>query len=323
MHLDRRLVGWGLTLILIGAVPLTVRAGYLDTTLVAGWPALWPLLVIGVGIGLLLHRTPGAWLGTAVVSVTIGLMGGGLLASGFGGFPGACGQGGSTPFATKTGAFGASGTFNIEFDCGTLDLGTTDGSNWQVSGSDGEAVGPEIATSAASVTLRSGMDRGIRLDRGRVVWDVLVPRVPRLDLGITLNAGTGTVDLTGATLSSLNLTVNAGSLDATLGDVEPTNAVNLTLNAGDASLGIGGDAGTYNLSLNAGSLRLCVPSHAAFRVHWSGTLGSNNFDELNLVQADGETWTSQGFDPNQDHFEIQATANAGSFNLDIGGTCGA
>src|SRR4029079_17884090 len=55
MHLDRRLLGWGIFFVLLGAIPLAVRAGLLDRALVGQWPLLWPVLLIGWGLGLLLR----------------------------------------------------------------------------------------------------------------------------------------------------------------------------------------------------------------------------------------------------------------------------
>ena len=52
MHFDRRLLGWGVFFILVGALPLAVRGGFLDAERVSSWPSLWPVLLIGWGLGL-------------------------------------------------------------------------------------------------------------------------------------------------------------------------------------------------------------------------------------------------------------------------------
>lgn len=74
-----------------------------------------------------------------------------------------------------------------------------------------------------------------------------------------------------------------------------------------------------NVSINAGSL----PVGAPIRVQWSGALASNNFDANGLMKLDQNTWTSAGFDANQPHIELHVRANAGSFELQFGGSCGA
>ena len=77
MHIDRRLLGWGVFFILVGAIPLAVRGGFLDAERVVSWPSLWPVLLIGWGLGLLLRQTPIEWIGGGVTAVVLGLMAGG------------------------------------------------------------------------------------------------------------------------------------------------------------------------------------------------------------------------------------------------------
>src|SRR6185295_18516367 len=106
MHIDRRLLGWGLFFILVGGIPLAVRTNLISASLVSQWANLWPLLLIGWGIGLLLRSTPIEWLGGALAAITFGVMGGGLLATGASGLPfatGCSGGGATTAFAARTG----------------------------------------------------------------------------------------------------------------------------------------------------------------------------------------------------------------------------
>src|SRR4051812_43951084 len=100
MHLDRRLLGWGLFFILLGGVPLAVREGWLPADVISRWPSLWPLILIGLGLALLLSRSRAALIGTLIVAVTLGLIGGSLIGTGVSGLSfGSCGSGTSTPFA--------------------------------------------------------------------------------------------------------------------------------------------------------------------------------------------------------------------------------
>lgn len=69
--LDRRLLGWGLFFILVGAIPLATRAGLIDPELVSRWPSLWPLLLVAWGLGLLLRRTPVEWIGGALSVIRV------------------------------------------------------------------------------------------------------------------------------------------------------------------------------------------------------------------------------------------------------------
>jgi hypothetical protein len=326
MHIDRRLLGWGAFFILVGGIPLAVRGGVLDEGLVSRWPALWPVLLIGWGLGLLLRRTPVDWLGGAVSAIVFGIMGGGALATGFGGVPVMSGCGGDasgTTFAAQQGTFTGAGQLNVEFNCGTLLIGAVDGADWNVSGSASAGRAPSVATSGSTVSIESAGGGAFFEDLGESNWKVSVPRAPELGLGVTLNAGEGTADLAGATISSVSLTVNAGSFSMDLAGATRVGDVNATVNAGNATVSLPAGGRSANLSLNAGNLDVCVPAGAALRVRWSGTLGANDLDDSGLVMVDDNTWTSAGFVDSQPHLELHVTANAGSFGMSIGGTCDA
>lgn len=322
MHLDRRLIGWGLIFILVGTVPLAVNAGLLDRDLVGRWPELWPLLIIAVGLSLLLTRTPAAWAGSLAVALVVGSMGGGLVATGIGEIGNiGCGGGAAQAFSTQGGALADGGQMDLEFDCGTLTVGTMPGGSWSLSGKDGDGRAPVVESKAGGVSIRPVDRQGVFLRRGKVEWNLTLPEDPTLNLGLTLNAGSGTIDLSQARIASFNGTVNAGSLDAKLGPAAATNAVNMTVNAGSATVDSGATSGTFNLSLNAGSLAVCVPQGSFVRVQWSGTLASHNFSSIGLVKTDDHTWTTSGFNAGLAHIELDVSANAGSFDLTFGGGC--
>ncbi len=328
MHLDRRLLGWGVFFILLGAVPLAVRSGLVDPALAGRWPTLWPLLLVGWGLGLLLRARPIAWIGGAIVAVTFGLIGGGAIATGFDGLPalGGCGSGPGQPFDTAQGTLGPSGQVDVEFTCGTLAVATADGSGWQVSGVDRDGRAPTIDANPNGVSMHSPQ-HGFDLGGGRTAWTVAIPRSPHLGVGLTMNAGDGKVDLAGATLDSFDMTLNAGSLKVDLSRVEtaPQGGVNGTVNAGSATLALPQVAGAVNLSLNAGSLTVCVPTGTRLVVAWHGTIASQNLDQAGLVKTGENTWASPGSQPAGTPADISmdVSANAGSFSLQLGGSCGA
>jgi hypothetical protein len=266
MHVDRRLLGWGLFFILLGLVPLAVRAGVVDQDLVGHWPLLWPLLLIGWGVGLVLRATPGAWIGGAITAITLGVMGGGLITTGFGGFSmlsGCGGTGSTSAFDARHGTLAGSGRISISFDCGTIKMASADSSDWSVTGSDPTGRGPDVTTNDTGGTEVSSPHANgdiFALGGGRTTWNVTLPRTPSLAVGLTLNAGDGTVDLAGASLTAFNLTVNAGSMRVDLASAEalPHDAVNATVNAGSATISLPAFDGSANLSLNAGSFGLRI-----------------------------------------------------------------
>jgi hypothetical protein len=325
MHLDRRLLGWGLFFILVGGIPLAVRANLLDRDTVAQWPLLWPILIIGWGIGLLLRRTSIDWVGGAITAITFGVMGGGLLATGAGAIPFASGCGTNDPvvaFAGRTGQLDPTAQVNVEFSCGSLTVDAVDGDDWNLAGSDRDGSGPRVTSTSSQVSIE-GTDKGTFPGSSRSVWNLGLPRSPALALGLTLNAGDGSVDLAGASIASTTMTLNAGKMTFDLGATASLGDVNGTVNAGAATLTLPAGERAVNLSLNAGSLSICMPAGAPIRIGWAGTLGSNNFSSAGLVRVDDSTWTSAGFDATQAHTELHVSANAGSFDLRFGGSCGA
>ena len=325
MHIDRRLLGWGVFFILVGAIPLAVRGGFLGAERVSSWPSLWPILLIGWGLGLLLRRTPVEWIGGGVTAVVLGLMAGGALATGFRGIPivsGCGGEGQGTAFITQRGTLATGGQLNVEFNCGTITMEAADGSDWTVAGSDAGGRGPRVEASGTSVSIESPANNFFQ-DSGRNTWTVGVPKTPQVGLGLTLNAGRGTADLAGASITSASLTVNAGSFGLDLANAERLGDVNATVNAGDARISLPAGDRSANLSLNAGSLELCLPADAPVRVRWTGALGSNDLDEAGLTELEDDTWVSAGFVETAPHLELRVSANAGSFDMTIGGACGA
>ena len=325
MRIDRRLLGWGVFFILLGAIPLAVRAGYLAEEQVSSWFSLWPILLIGWGLGLLLRRTPAEWIGGGITAVVFGLMAGGALATGFGGvsgFGGCDGSGQGTAFAPSSGALPSGGQMNVAFSCGTVTIGAVDGTDWNVSGTNGRGRGPRVEASGSSVSIETPNGEFFQ-DVGQNNWTVGLPKTPTIGFGMTLNAGRGSADLTGANVASASLTVNAGSFDLGLVGATQLGDVNGTVNAGEASISLPSGDRSANLSLNAGSLEVCVPADTVMRVRWSGALGSNDLDDSGLTEVEDDTWITAGFTEAAPHLELRVSANAGSFDLTIGGPCNA
>ncbi|MEO5918762.1 MAG: hypothetical protein ABIQ17_04295 [Candidatus Limnocylindrales bacterium] len=326
MSIDRRLLGWGSFLIIAGVIPLAVRGGALPSNWLEGWLSLWPLLLIGGGLGLLLRGTPIQALGGLVTVLTAGVMVGGLLATGFHGFPtwsATCGSGsGGTAFADHAGTLPDPGRMTIEFNCGSLDVVATDGSGWAITGRGPESRPPVISADNDGVRIRPTEVDGLNIAEIGSTWRVEVPRTPIVELGLTLNAGEGRVDLAGAHVGSTNVTLNAGSLKLDLGAAASASFLNATVNAGDASIAVPAGFESANLSLNAGAVTFCVPSNTQLRVHWSGSLAGNNLGEAGLTEVSKNEWATSGAGTGP-AVDLRVSANAGSFTLVVGGSCNA
>jgi len=321
MRVDRRLLGWGVFFILLGAIPLAVRLGVLDESLLEPWFNLWPVLFIGWGLGLLLRGTPVEWIGGATAAIVFGVMGGSAIATGFGGVPAfnGCGTGDTVQgFQTQQGTLGSGGSVHVTFNCGELDVASADGDGWSVGGGSFNGRVPDVEASGADLSIEPPQTNNI-FDAGRAEWNVVLPRAPSFGFSLTMNAGAADLHLDGANLLGVSFTLNAGSATIGLAQAATLGDLSATVNAGDGTISLPAGDRRASFTINAGRLHVCVPSGAAVRAHWSGALGSNNFASAGLTEVSEDVWETPGLAG--DHLELQASANAGSFELEFGGTC--
>ena len=327
MRFDRGMAGWGLFLIVAGSVPLAVRAGALDAGLVARAWELWPLLLIGAGLGLVLSRTRAEPLGGLLVAVTLGLMAGGFIAGwmdGPNGRPGGaaiCGDGtGGAAFPAATGPLEGDARVQLTMDCGALAVHQAGGTAWTVDGTSGDGRGPIVDAAAGRLVVappdRSGMGIPAAVD-----YRVGLPSSARLDLGVTLNAGTATVDLAQLQAPAVRVTVNAGAGTLTLVDASMTGTLDATVNAGSLAVALPRTGLSGSVTVNAGSARLCVPANAAIRLRVTqNALATTNFDAFGLVRQ-GDTWSTPGYDLQSTVIDLAVKASLGSVSLAQEGDC--
>jgi hypothetical protein len=139
VRVDRRFLNWGIFLIILGLVPLLVHEGVIDSGAVRQAWRLWPLIIVGIGVGIILRRTPAALAGGLIVAATFGLLFGSLFAAGTGGVVLGCSGTGSGAGAqsTRQGTFGAgTAEADITMNCGTLQVGAGQGRDWSVTARD-------------------------------------------------------------------------------------------------------------------------------------------------------------------------------------------
>lgn len=324
MHINRGLLGWGVFFIVLGLVPLAVRGGVIDSDLALRAWQLWPLFLIGAGLGLVLARTRAAVIGGLVVAVTGGLMAGSVLAIGVSGFPsgfGACGSGDGTPFAEQRGTFGSEARVSVQLDCGTVDISAVDGSGWTLSGSAADGRVPRVTSDDARLEIASEPRTGIDLANAGVDWAIELPRAARTSLDLVVNAGSATARLDAMAVDRASVTVNAGAATLDLGGAGDVGSVNGTVNAGSLAVTLPADSADGSLVVNAGSLSLCVPGGVGLRFRVGDkTLGGDNFDERGLVRS-GDTWQSPGYADAAARIDLSVTANLGSVTLNPEGGC--
>jgi hypothetical protein len=154
---------------------------------------------------------------------------------------------------------------------------------------------------------------GILSDRES--WRVTLPSVVGLELRLELNAGSSTVELSGASIETINLNLNAGSVILDLGSVEDLGLVDVELNAGALDLTLPNQSLIGSIEANAGSVNVCTPAGTALRFNTEGSnLSSFDFEDQGLFQ-DGSTWQTPGFESAAVRIELDVRTNAGSFSL--------
>jgi hypothetical protein len=320
-------LGWGVFFIVAGSIPLLVQAGVVDPAAVRQVWQLWPLILIGIGLGLILQRTRAAALGGLVVAATFGLLVGGWFAAGFG--PGAsfgaCGIGGGNPttsFPTQSGSLTAGSKVMLDLSCGDFDVAPAAGSGWTVAGTSDDGRPPEITTGDGSLRVQSPRTSGIDIGR-RADWQVTLPTDVAIQLDMSANAGSLNANLQGMQISDLSGSVNAGSAVVNMVQVTGLSSIDMSANAGSLKITLPFPQGTVtgSISANAGSVDLCVPSETGLRITSSTSLGSNNFEDQGLTKVGDDTWVRSALVASPNQLVLNVSANLGSVELNPDDGC--
>lgn len=322
MRRERRFLGFGLFLITLGVVLLAVRQGWVPADVAARAWQLWPLLLVAGGLSLLLTGRPGAWLGGLAAAICLGVIVGGLIGAGGIPFIGCGGRDAGTPFGGQTGDLASAARVSLTFQCGDLEVETGAGTHWSVAGSSGDGRAPVIDQTAAEVRISpAGPTDIFGSSKSRDRWLVTLPTEPTIDLDVILNAGSGTADLSGADLRSVDFTLNAGSLTLDLRDAAGTGSLDGTVNAGSAIIRLPDLPLVGGMTVNAGSLVLCAPEAVGLRLNTGGGIvSSNDFEEQGLIERD-DSWETPGFATAEIRITLDVQANAGSLSLNQSRSC--
>jgi hypothetical protein len=322
MHLNRGLLAWGVFLILAGLVPLAERAGLITADQILGWWNLWPLILIGIGVGIVLSRTSFEVIGSLIVAGTFGLMLGAFLAVGIGGFPGGvCGKDlGTNAFAEESGTFNGPAEVSVEFNCGELAVSGAAGTSWAFGGRGDQDHQPIVEAAADSLRIRAAERSFVPFASTGESWELGLPEGVPLGLRVQLNAGRATVAPGTGELRDVRLQVNAGSIVADLEDASSIGSIDVQTNAGSASVTLPEASVTGRVQVNAGSIEICTPAEAGVRIHAGGGLGGNNFADAGLEQS-GDTWESSGYADAAVQIELDAEANLGGITLNPDDGC--
>lgn len=314
MRVDRGMLGWGIFLVIAGAIPLAVAQGWLPSDI--RWWELWPLILVGIGLAILLRRTSFAPIGGLLIAATFGaIVGGALAGGGFPVFSGGClGGSNGTAFAPQTGTLtGGASSVRLDMACGDVTVASAAGSDWRIEGTSDGGRPPAIDRSGSSLTARVASNENVF--GARSTWDVTLPTGPKVDLSVSQNAGSARLGLTGMDLGQLEATVNAGDGRIDLTGTTPAR-LTATVNAGSAKIQLPAASMSGDLTVNAGSISLCAAPGTALRLQTNDNItGGYDYGGHGLVQS-GNTWTTPGWDTATVRIDLTTSANAGSFTLD-------
>jgi hypothetical protein len=322
VRIDRRLLGWGVFFLLLGGIPLLVQSAVLDPQLLAGAWRLWPLVIVGLGLGLILGRTPFAMAGSLLVAATFGVILGSLLAAGptLAGIGRDCGSDVTgTRFPDRTGTFaGSPASVDLRLSCRHVTIATADGNGWSVTGTSRSGEAPRITSDPTSLTVRGNEDGVPFVDSGggRGDWTISVPRSVPINLSTTADFGSLDANLAGANLTDLSITANFSN--ATL-DLSQAKVQSMSLTANFASTAVHLPSASNlqgSVTANFGSLALCVPASIGLRVTVNGGAFSSTDLEGSGMTRIGNTWTSAGYDAATARTDLTTTANFGSVQRD-------
>ena len=323
MTVRRGLLYTGVFLAAAGAVTLLVSAGVLDPARVADALAWWPIAVIAIGVGLVLRHTRAAVPGGLAAAAVPGLMLGAMFVAvpDLSDLGTPCTSGmtsGGTPIS-REGTFGSAARVDLQLSCGELDVATTPGTTWSLSGTSGRNRTADVTATADRLSISSRADRSRwGWNAGADDWNVTLPTGSQLDLDVEVNAGEGTLDLSGARLGTFGLDLNAGAVTADL-DQAALDRLDVTVNAGAATVhlpGTGEVSGT--LEVNAGSVQVCVPDGTAVALRSHAALGSVDTD--GLVRR-GDAWTTSATATPTAHADLTVSASVGSVSITPEGAC--
>jgi hypothetical protein len=318
MRVDRGRLNWGIFFIVLGAVPLAYHQGALSSSVIGDAWRLWPLVLVGIGLGLVLVRTPAAFLGGLVVAATMGLILGSLFAVG----PNVgCGGGGGNPASiVRNGSFGGASSVNLNLQCGSATITTSSDEQWHVNASNDRGHVARVSSDATSLTVESDEGGDWWVNRGEDDWQVALPRSAQMSLSSTLDFGDARFRLSEASLSSATFTLNFGSLHVDLTGAS-VGSLTVSTNLGAAWVELAGSSDLRaDLKTSLGSLEVCAPPELGLQVTTTESLSSSDLSGLGMTRV-GDSWQTSNYATATHKANLTVNTSLGSLKLHPAGGC--
>lgn len=316
--LNRRLLYAGVFLIAAGAVMLIVQGRAVDDELVTQALRLWPIVVIGLGIGLLLRGTRFGVAGGMLAAALPGLLFGGLVMASPDLMP-ECRIAEPARYATRQGTFGGAASVDLRLDCGDITVTMAPGGGWRVETGDHGSAAPVVDFAADRLSVWSA-DQGHRFGShwGGDAFVVTLPTNSTLDLDVEVNAGPGRFDLAGARLDDVRLKANAGDLNVNLTGATLVR-LSMEVNAAKATVRLPA-TGDFeaDFEVNAADMSVCAPPDLALRIRQDVVLGSTTYSGL---VRNGDGWETPGYSTATSHADVTISVNVGSVDINPEGGC--
>jgi len=318
MRVAKGRLNWGVFFIVLGLIPLAYHQGAITQSQIADSWRLWPLIIVGIGVGFLLSRTPAYFVGGLVVAATLGLIFGSLFAIG----PNlGCGNGsGSGANVTRSGTFDGSSTVQLNLQCGSATISTSNDGQWHVDANNDGGRYADVTSTSGSLTVKAAKSGGDWFRPGTDTWRIALPTGSEINLNATMDLGEANYTLEGANLDTASFKMSLGSLKL---DLNGAHLNHLTIDTSlgsaavelDASNDISGD-----LKTSLGSLKLCAPSDLGLQIKSSSSLSSESFAGMGMHLSNG-VWETSNYQTAAHKATFTADTSLGSLELHPAGGC--
>jgi hypothetical protein len=317
MGVNRTLLYAGVFLVAIGGVVVATDLGVVDEAVLADILSLWPLGVIALGLGLVLRRTRISLSGGMLAAAVPGLLVGSAFAAAPR-FTDFCGMGGElVPVTTQQGTLGEATSVRVTLECGSLDVGTAEGDDWQLVARATEGGrAPSILPQPGRLAIASTNNEGW-LTGGRDDWALTLPTAALVEVFLDINAGRGDIDLAGATIDRLHVGANAADVHV---DLSTATIAELTGEVDFGSLSVrlpdGDLVGAF--TVNAGRIQICTPPDLGLRVVADESMGDVSIDGRHLGRTN---YVSANYDTAEHRADLEIHADFGAVEINPIGGC--